>query len=401
MKALKIIGCIIVVIAVAIFAASMVNKNVVAKDIEFAKSFDKVVYENQLVPQKDSDGNWVFNTDKDLKVLQLTDVHIGGGFLSADEDKMALNAVAAMVTAEKPDLVIITGDMVFPVPYDVGTISNRTSTEILINLMETLGVYYTVTLGNHDSEIYSTTSREEISDMWGNENLTYSIYHAGPESVDGYGNQIIKVKNSQGIVKNAFFLLDSHSYTDGDYLGLFWKYDSLHKNQIKWYEQSVLKIDKENKAIDPECELFSSLAFLHIPVEEYGIAWDEYKANGYKDTDNVKLIYGGYHETDEKSYCGVYPEQFFETVLKLGSTKGLFCGHDHINNAVLDYKGVKLVYGNSIDYTAYSSIDEQGAQRGCTVITLSQQGELSVSHENYYSDKYISKYDKEEVTMQW
>ena len=34
---------------------------------------------------------------------------------------MALNAVAAMVTAEKPDLVIVTGDIAYPVPFQAGT----------------------------------------------------------------------------------------------------------------------------------------------------------------------------------------------------------------------------------------------------------------------------------------
>ena len=97
----------------------------------------------------------------------------------------------------------------------------------------------------------------------------------------------------------------------------------------------------------------------------------------------------------------MHSEEFFETVHSLGSTKGIFVGHDPINNAVLEYKGVKLVYGNSIDYLAYAGIDKEGSQRGCTLITLTQDGELSVELSNYYQDKYQSKYEKEEVTMQW
>ena len=88
-------------------------------------------------------------------------------------------------------------------------------------------------------------------------------------------------------------------------------------------------------------------------------------------------------------------------MLELGSTKGIFCGHDHVNNAVLEYKGILLTYGMSIDYLAYTNLNSEGAQRGCTVINLTQDGELSVSLENYYQDKYPSKYEKEEITMQW
>lgn len=374
---------------------ALINKN----NFEVASSFDQVLYEDQLVPEKDTDGNWTFYTDRDLKILQLTDVHIGGGIMSLKKDKMALNAVAAMLTAEKPDLVVITGDLVYPVPFQAGTFNNGISTDMVITLLEKLGVYYTVCFGNHDSELYSDYTREKIADKYANPDLKYSLFQKGPEDVDGYGNQVIKVKNSKGIVTNAFFTLDSHSYIDGDFLGIQWKYDNIHENQIEWYKECVLAIDAANKAIDPDCPMFTSLCFFHIPLEEFGIAWQEYKANGYKDTENVKHFAGGYYEKDEKSYCGVYSDNFFETALELGSTKGIFCGHDHENNASVEYKGIRLTYGMSIDYLAYTGISKKGAQRGCTVISLSADGELSVSLENYYQDKYVSKYEKEKVSM--
>ncbi len=401
MKAVKILGCIFAVIALVAIVTAVVNINVFNNIVEYAQSFKPVEVENKLEPQKDSDGSWVFNTDRDLKVLQITDVHIGGGWMSQEKDRKALNAVATMIQTEKPDLVVLTGDMVFPVPFNAGTFNNKKPAEMLISLMETLGVYYTVCFGNHDSELYSYYNRESVSDIWSNPDLKYSLYQAGPENVDGFGNHIIKVKNSDGIVKNAYFMLDSHAYTDGDYLGLFWKYDNIKESQIDWYKQNVEAIDKANKAIDPECPMFTSLAFFHIPVEEYEFAWKELQQNGYKDTENAKLITGWYHEADETVFHGVHPEEFFETVEALGSTKAIFVGHDHINNAIVEYKGINLVYGYSIDYLAYSDIDTQGAQRGCTVINLSQDGELDISLSNYYQDKYESQYEKEEVTMQW
>lgn len=396
MKIISFVLGIITSISISMSSlTSLINKN----NFQVASSFDQVVYEDQLVPEKDEDGDWTFYTDRDLKIIQLTDVHIGGGIMSLKKDKMALNAVAAMITAEKPDLVVITGDLVYPVPFQAGTFNNGISTDMVITLLEKLGVYYTVCFGNHDSELYSDYTREEIADKYADPNLKYSLFQKGPEDIDGYGNQVIKVKNSEGIVTNAFFIIDSHSYIDGDFLGIQWKYDNIHENQIEWYRERVLAIDKANKAIDPDYPMFTSLCFFHIPLEEYGVAWQEYKANGYKDTENVKYIAGGYYEDDEKSYCGVHSDNFFETVLELGSTKGIFCGHDHKNNACVEYKGVSLVYGMSIDYLAYTGISKEGAQRGCTVISLSKDGELSVSLENYYQDKYVSKYEKEKVSM--
>ena len=398
---IQILSFIMSIITSVAMVFAPATEAIAGDNFEKAKSFDKVVYEDQLVPELDEDGYWTFTTDRDLKIVQFTDIHIGGGAMSKNKDAKALNAVAAMITAEKPDLVVLTGDMVYPVPFQAGTFNNDISTRMLITLMEQLGVYYTVCFGNHDSEFYGTHDREHVSDLWGAEDLKYSLYQEGPEDVDGYGNHVIKVKNSQGIVKNAYFLLDSHDYTDGDILGIQWKYDNIHENQIEWYKENVLAIDAANKAIDPDCEMFTSLAFFHIPLEEYQIAWDEYKNNGYKDTENVKYFDGYYHEDGEKSYHGIYPENFFETMLELGSTKGTFCGHDHVNNATIEYKGIRLTYGMSIDYLAYPNLATEGAQRGCTVINLTQDGELSVSLENYYQDKYPSKYEKENITMQW
>lgn len=398
---LKILTWVMSIITTVVMAFAPATELAVSSNFEKAASFDQVVYEDQLVPELDKDGYWTFTTDRDLKVVQLTDIHIGGGILSKSRDAKAMNAVAAMLKAEKPDLVVLTGDMVYPVPFQSGTFNNSISTRMLITLMEKLGVYYTVCFGNHDSEFYGTHTRKEISDLWGADDLKYSLYQEGPEDVDGYGNQVIKVKNSDGIVTNAYFVLDSHDYTDGDILGIQWKYDNIHENQIAWYKENVLAIDAANKAIDPDYPMFSSLAFFHIPIEEYELAWEEYKANGYQDTENVKYIDGWFHEDGEKSYHGIYSENFFETMLELGSTKATFCGHDHINNAILDYKGIKLVYGMSVDYLAYTNLNSEGAQRGCTVINLTQDGDLSISLENYYQDKYVSQYEKEDITMQW
>ena len=84
-------------------------KNLVDK----GNSFSKVQIDDQLFPQKDENGNWFFTTEREFKIMHLTDIYIGGGFLSKTVDEKALNAIAAMVTREKPDLVIATGDIAY------------------------------------------------------------------------------------------------------------------------------------------------------------------------------------------------------------------------------------------------------------------------------------------------
>ncbi len=413
--ALKVLGIIAAVIAVlsciGIIATAVSSK----ANMQLASSFSKVENEDRIVPVY-KDGYWTFTTDRDLKIVQLTDVHIGGGWMSAEKDSLAINAAASMVTAEKPDLVIVTGDISFPVPFQAGTLNNKNAAKIFAALMESLEVYWVPVYGNHDTEAYSLYSREQLSEFYGSDDLKYCLFQTGDENVDGYGNSAILVKNSKDVITQSLFLFDSHSYTDGDSFGIFWKYDNIHENQIEWYKKLVGEFNAQNaeaieKGYDTEEEkneaiknfgTVPSLAFYHIPSEEYMTAWKEYCANGRKDTENVKLLYGTAGESGKVICIGIHPDNLFETMQELGSTKGIFCGHDHLNTFSLDYKGIRLTYGYSIDYLAYSGISKIGTQRGCTIITVSPDGSFTNEGSSYYQDKYqiLSGGTKESVTMQ-
>lgn len=391
---LKVLLIIILVIALLCGILASVSAVGLKSNSNFIETIETVSFDNQLEPVLDDNGCYTFTTDDHFKVIQLTDVHIGGGFLSIKKDSMAINAVAAMITAEKPDLVVITGDIAYPVPFQAGTFNNKTSAELFAQLMEKLGVYWVPVFGNHDTEAYSYYSREKISEFYSQEKFSHCLFQAGPEDVDGYGNSIINVKNTKGEITQSLVMLDSHSYVDNDYFGIMWKYDTIHESQVKWYEDSLNKIKAENNDIMPK-----SLAFFHIAIPEYKTAWDEYRANDFNDTENVKYIYGKAGEKDYSVYTSEYNYGFFDKVKELGSTQGMFCGHDHLNNFSIDYKGVRLTYGYSIDYLAYTGIMKFGLQRGCTVIDIAPDGSFESHLENYYQDKYQTAKEKEQVDM--
>lgn len=413
-RGLRFLAILLAVIICASAIIAIANAITVNKNIEKATSYEKVRFEEQLVPEKDENGNWVFTTDREFKVMQITDVHLGGGFLSTAKDEMAMNAVAAMIKTEKPDLVIATGDIAYPVPFQAGTFNNKSGARQFINLMETLGVYWTVNFGNHDTEAYSYFDREYISELYSSEELKYCLFQAGPEDVDGYGNHTIEVKNSKGIITQAFIMMDSHAYTDGDILGIFWKYDNIHDNQVEWYKSEIQRMNAENKAVISALQpnengilhiMYSNVktfCFFHIPLVEMRDAWLELEANGFKDTESVKYLGGIIGETGKRVYCGIGEDNLFEAMVELGSTKAMFNGHDHYNNATISKDGILFSYGYSIDYLAYSGISKVGSQRGCTILTCKPDTSFEIDKYNYYSERYSETgIPKESVVMQF
>ncbi len=403
-KALIITGSI--VLAFAIFISSVAIANVVVAKglLEQAEQFTAAEYPaDRLVPVIDpEDGYWTFTTDRELKIMQLTDVHIGGGSFSKQKDAWAMNAVATMIKEELPDLVIVTGDITFPVPYASGSFDNLHGVEIFSTLMEKLGVYWTFCFGNHDTEAYAKYTRTDICEYYEKQQaagkLKYCLFQRGESDKKdvisddsmGFGNTIIKVKNSAGDLTQALVMIDSHSYLDGDYFGLLWNYDYIHDVQVNWYEREMNRLGNVKNMI-----------FFHIPIREYREAWKEYRENGNQNTDNVIYFAGAMRENedkvrhDEKTYgvaCSTHPDKLFETASQHNAT-GIFCGHDHYNNFSVEYKGIRLTYGMSIDYLAYPGIYKEHLQRGCTLINLDEDGSFEIEHRNYYKD-YGAKIEK-------
>ena len=407
-KALKVILIIVLVIALLVCACGVVNQIAASSHKNLAKSLEAVSYENQLVPELDRNGNYTFVTDGDFKVMQLTDIHIGAGFMSTQKDNMAINAVSSMIRAEKPDLVCISGDIGYPVPFQSGTINNKSDAVIFAEMMEALGVYWAPVFGNHDTESFSLYDREDIGEIYESEEYPHCLFQAGPEDIYGVGNYVINVKNTKGEITQSIFMMDSNDYTSNSILSsLSWDYDCIHTDQIEWYKSTVDSLTAQNGGTVPK-----SIVFFHIPLIEVKDAWYEYRDNGYQDTENVQYIYGkaGEGEGDIMTglgvedtavvFCSEHNNGFFDALAEKGSTQAMFFGHDHLNTFSIYYKGIRMTYGYSVDYLAYKGISTIGSQRGCTMITVKPDGSIDVTPENYYQDKYVSAVPKEEVTMQ-
>ena len=327
--------------------------------------------EQNTVPieYREEDGVYeLYMEDNDFKILQLTDIHLGGSLYSMHKDQKALNAVYKEIAYTKPDLVIVTGDMTFPLGIMSLSLNNRSAVSQFAAFMRNLNVPWAFTFGNHDTENMATYTQEDLCKLY--ESLSFNtsgtlLYPYKQPNITGRNNQVIELYNKDGSLNQALFLIDSNAYT-GDSIN---DYDYIHDDQVDWYADEIEKLNqKAGKVV-------SSMAFFHIPLQQYRDAYNLY-ING---SDEVKYYFGSNDEKMiNKICCSDYPSKIFDKMLELGSTKALFCGHDHYNNMSLEYKGIRLTYGMSIDYLAMPGIDKSEKQRGGTLITIHHDSSFDI-----------------------
>lgn len=369
----------------------------------YIRSIGRCEYTNQIVPYKDTEGYYTLRSDEDINIMVISDIHIGGGPFSIKKDRKTIYEVMTMVKAEKPDLVILAGDMTFAVPALLfnggGTFNNKMVASNVMYMFKTLGVYYTVAFGNHDTESFDYYDRDRIGKEYSK--ADYCIFES---NFDGYGvtNQCILLKDNNGKIKKVLMVIDSNDYVDTSLrASINWLYDTIHDEQVEWAKQTIETLSSK------EGHLLKSLFFFHIPIGEFETAYRELKANDFNDTVDTKYIegvwdeevseemggriwYGGcqYTEVDPRDNDKLFEELGPEG---LGSMEAIFVGHDHTNNVTVSYKGVLLSYGYSIDNLAYTDLAKYGLQRGATVVTVKNDGSFSQVHKNAYLDYGVEK----------
>ena len=133
--------------------------------------------------------NLHIDTDKDYKILQLTDLHLGFGILSGKKDKLALSAVTKIIKKSRPDLIVLTGDSIFPFFPKSGTMNNGRQARILTAFMDRFKIPYTLCFGNHDCELGAFCNKDELADIFAEGK--YCIFTKGNRYIYGVGNSLL------------------------------------------------------------------------------------------------------------------------------------------------------------------------------------------------------------------
>lgn len=271
--------------------------------------------------QKTKKADLKFNDEGKFKILQFTDIHFRYNSFRSDS---ALQMMKAAVEVEKPDLIVLTGDVVCSDNTKKGWLS-------LTKPLVEAKIPWAVVLGNHDIEQELTGKQimETISD------LPFSVTENGPENISGNGNYVLKVQSSKSKNTEAIlYFLDSHSGLKKE-MGLG-SYDWIKFDQIRWYREQSKKLTQENGG-NP----YPALAFFHIPLPEYNEVW------GNETTVGVK---------EEKVCSPDFNSGMYVAFLESQDVMGMFVGHDHVNNYIGSLHNIALVYGQASGRECYGGI---------------------------------------------
>ena len=274
-----------------------------------------------------------FNKAGEFKIVQFTDVHFKYGNPASD---IALERIDEVLEAENPDLVVLTGDIIYAAPADKG----------MLTVLERVSAYkvpFVVTFGNHDDEQGMTRAQ------------LYDIIRSVPGNVQpDRGEQVspdyvLTVHSSDGKGRDAavLYFFDSHSYSKlKDVKG----YDWLTFDQVENYRSLSASFTEANGG-----RPLPALSFFHIPLPEYNQAA----------SDEGAILIG---TRMEKACAPALNTGMFTAMKEAGDVMGVFVGHDHDNDYAVMWHGILLAYGR---YTGGNTVYNH-LSNGARVIVLKE-----------------------------
>ena len=294
-----------------------------------------------------------------FRILQLTDVHLG------DKDNLDTHFKFMDLTIEEahPDMIVVTGDLF--------TFASKHTALRFFDYLDSKEVPWTVTYGNHDEQCYFSvdwlTSKLNKLSEDANSHCIYKDIQ--DDDVQGNANFAINLMIGDTLFEQLI-VMDSNRY---DFKTMY--YDYFKPNQIEWYKKMV----EYGRSLTGGA-LAKSLMFYHIPLPETQQVWDMLQ-EGNAEVTNVPFKVNGvdqYGTLEEDVCCPDYNSGFFKVIDDLDYTTGMYFGHDHVNNFIINYKGVDFAYGVKATDRVYYGESKLGGR----VITL--HPDHSTSYEDYY-----------------
>lgn len=314
----------------------------------------------------------------EIKILQITDMQLIDGtqrrtpdrlseselerWVPENDDVNIYNHIKYLIKETEPDLILITGDIIYGEFDDSGKVFVE-----FTEFMDSFEIPWAPIFGNHDNESYKGIDWQ--CEQF--ENAKYSLFKRG--TVSGNGNYTIGIYQN-GTLQRVIFMMDSNG------CGKLGIKEGFRDDQLEWIETQSTKIHEQN----PNTPFFICC---HIPTAEFMEAY--IKAGymtGYDKSwlgDFTKFEIGVDVESNNgdfgRKYEGVtsLPPSILPLLKKCGFD-GYFVGHYHEVNTSMLYEGIRLTFGLKTGYFDYYDPESTGG----TLIKLNNR-DFTVEHIYY------------------
>ncbi len=339
--------------------------------------------------------------NRDARVLLLADPQLDPTekySVVGSYNRLTLIFLDKFLDAAEPDLVIIAGDVVMSALFNSWSYFCQ-----IADIFEGKQIPWTFVFGNHDCENeYVSEDADTVSTLLQmtkprfieevQKKYEYCLIYSD-NCDDGYGNHIVNVRNTKGKLLNTFCNLDC-------------VYDGTGYSHVITQAQTDYYVNTIETLSQKEGRTIPSIVVTHVALPQMFIGYNEAKEG----TGDSTYYYGDLIEGDYSSYADQSP--FFDEMVRLGSTKAVFFGHHHSNDASIDYKGIRLSFiphsgmsheyrtDHSKDYLGlywakdtvfdFTNIDIYGDRRGGVLVTIS--GDTTYSIAPLYAAEVIPDY---------
>lgn len=330
--------------------------------------------------------------DKDAKILTLSDLHYKNWgwqseyvFPSDSANKRTHKDVKYLIEITKPDLIVVTGDLI---TCSFNDVAYRKFSEFI----DEFNIPWTVVFGNHDAE--TRADKPALLNIM--QEFDNCITVQGPTNLKGLGNTIINLVNSKNEIINTLIIMDTgdmqndaaHLERAGRGENKFSTTDYGYNDaQGAWYSWVIDGLAKANNGKAPK-----SIIFSHIALQAYHYAV-EFGAYNYGikpyDTECFFSYETSFKGTDKELSAEAFAEYkyndaFYKLVKEKNSTIAFVTGHNHSFGYDVLYDGIKLI-GVIKTGNIYAAPRDDNGNRGGTLLTISQDGDLT--SQLYYATK--------------
>ncbi len=308
--------------------------------------------------------------DGKFKIALFSDLHGGKVY-----NKKLKRDFDAMVEYIKPDLVLFSGD-VFDIDAELRTEEEiRAFLDEIMEILEKNNIPWANVYGNHERE--GALPNKELQPIF--ESYPNCVSKSGPADIRGTGFHVLPIRSGDGddIVFNVWGMdsgctVDICDYEHPNYVeaDIVMKnplingkgYDNPNFDQVVWYYTSSKMLEEHAGHKIP------GIMYLHIPLPEHNVI-----------AKNPEVC-GMVGEKREGIACSELNHGLFAACLVRGDVKGIFVGHDHVNDFCGTYCGIKLGFNAAMAYDEYNADD----MRGCRIFEISENDpwnfETSVIH---------------------